>query len=147
MKNMKNFVAFMAGCALIGASFMNVEAKAYYSEETYYYDTYENMIEMKDEGTFKCSAENMRKLASIYTDDDTNDLIEAYKGAHIRNDEYVVQFVVMVGYEVNGYYFYRTYVMMCATYDATYVEVTDVSMKWHCIEFDKIEDCYEWDYA
>lgn len=147
MKNMKNFAMFMTGMALVCASMVSMDAKAYYSEETYYYGTYENMIEMKDEGTFKCSAENMRKLASIYTEDDANDLIEAYKVTRICDSNYAAQCIAFVGYEVDGYYFYRTYTMIAATYNSEAFEVTGVDMKWHCVEFEKIEACYEWDYA
>lgn len=147
MKNMKNFAMFMTGVALVCASMVSMDAKAYYSEEKCFYNTYENMVEMKDEGNFKCSAENMNKLASIYVEDDANDLIEAYKETRVHDSNYAAQVICMVGYEVDGYYFYRSYMMTAKTWDATAVEVTDVSMKWHCIKFEKIEDCYEWDYA
>lgn len=146
MRNVKNFVTLVTGMALVCASMVNMDAKAYYSEDIYY-DTYKTMVEWTDKGEFKCSHENLAKLGEIYTKDDENHLINAYKWSRVCDSNYAVQVICMTGYEVDGYYFYRSYVMTAATYNAVAFEVTDVSMRWHCIKWEKISECYEVDYA
>lgn len=144
---MKKFMAGMMAMATMVAGLTSTAVNASYYEETEYYYMYESFIDLRDEGQLTVTHENMKKLGVIYTNDGVNELIHAIKETRSQGTMYTQRAFVMVGYEVDGIYFYRSYTL--ATDDTMeHVAVTDVSMKWHSIKFEKVKDAgYDWSYC
>ena len=147
---MKRTVCFVMGIVMIVLAICNttIKASAWY-DETEYYTWIDDLMDVRDEGRLRISEDDFAIIKRMYyLVDDDDEYINAGRECYnpINGEQYCI---VMCGYKVDNVFMYRSYVMHAIgeTEDGYIISIDQINTKLRYIDWECIDNYYEWAYA